>query len=122
MSAEPAVSSRANQNALVPPPVTLSRWVNEPCVPLTEILSAQDVARLTRRPWWILLSLSLVGRFPKKTSYRGRPIGWCRSEVLAWMAQDLVLEPELGARRRCVRRCPRQRSLPLNFRPQRRPR
>jgi hypothetical protein len=114
MNDDPAISNRANPKASPSRTVLLSRWVNERCPPLAEILSAHDVARLTRRPCWLLLGLSLIGQFPKKMKVRGRPVGWCRSEVLAWMSRDLVLEPERKAPRRCGRRHPYQQCLPLN--------
>ncbi len=117
MSSEPASSSLANTRVSRLPPVILSRWVNERCPSLAEILTARDVARLTRRPTWLLLGLSLVGRFPKRTRYRGRPVGWCRTEVLGWMSRDLKVAPEASERDRPVRRRshkrPRQVCLPL---------
>jgi len=106
--------NRPNPKAEPVPPVVVPRWVNDRCPPLAEILSAHDVARLTRRPCWLLLSLSIVGRFPKKMLFRGRPVGWCRSEVLAWMTRNLALEPGHATPRRCGRRRPRQHRLPLN--------
>jgi predicted DNA-binding transcriptional regulator AlpA len=69
--------------------VTISPWVNEPIPDLREILCARDVARLTRRPGWILYGLALIGRFPRKRRYRGRPIGWQRLEVLDWLTKGL---------------------------------
>jgi hypothetical protein len=69
--------------------VTISPWVNEPIPDLREILCARDVARLTRRPGWILFGLALIGRFPRKRRYRGRPIGWQRLEVLDWLTKGL---------------------------------
>lgn len=71
--------------------VSLSPWVNERLLPLNELLSAHDVARLTRRPAWILGGLSLVGGFPKKATRRGRKMGWWRSDVLDWMSRHLGL-------------------------------
>jgi len=62
--------------------VVLSRWVNEPLPPFQELLSAHDVARLTRRPKLVISSLVLLRRFPKKRRFRGRQIGWLRAEVL----------------------------------------
>ncbi|QOJ31398.1 MAG: AlpA family phage regulatory protein [Gammaproteobacteria bacterium] len=118
MSADAVLSSRATSK-VSPPPVVLSRWVNERCPALAEILSAHDVARLTRRPCWVLLGLSLVGRFPKRTTYRGRSVGWSRSEVLAWMTRELELDPEQRIPRRCRRGRPHQRRLPLSLPPRR---
>ena len=70
--------------------LSISRWVNEPYPALNELLSSHDVARLTRRPCWVLNGLSLIGRFPKKLRFRGRGIGWRRSEVLEWISPDAV--------------------------------
>ena len=78
------------------PPVVLSRWVNEPYPSLTELLSAHDVARLTRRPRWMVLGLTLIGQFPARARFRGRKIGWRRIDVLEWMARDLALQRERG--------------------------
>jgi hypothetical protein len=61
MRDDSAQLSRADQKTV--PHVTLSRWINEPYPPLTELLSAHDVARLTRRPRWLLVGLELIGRF-----------------------------------------------------------
>src|ERR1700721_4221751 len=69
--------------------VSLSRYVNEPSPNWEELLSAHDVARLTRRPRWVVFSLSLLGRFPPKRRYHGRKIGWLRSDVLTWLSRDL---------------------------------
>jgi predicted DNA-binding transcriptional regulator AlpA len=97
--------------------VTISPWVNEPLLDLREILSSRDMARLTRRPRWVLCGLALIGKFPRKKRYRGRIVGWCRAEVLEWMTRDLSVETEsherLNAPRRCARRHPRQACLPL---------
>jgi len=76
------------------PDIQLSRWTNEPLPDLRNILSLRDVARLTRRPRWLLGGLVLIGRFPAKKRYRGRPIGWCRSELLDWMSRDPAVERE----------------------------
>jgi hypothetical protein len=65
--------------------VSLSPWVNERFPPWGQLLSAHDVARLTRRPPWLLASLTLLGCFPRKCRYRGRGIGWLRSDVLRWL-------------------------------------
>lgn len=95
-------------------PVTISRWVNEHYPALNELLSSHDVARLTRRPRWVLTGLSLIGRFPRKLKFRGRAIGWSRSEVLDWMSRDLALARDAATSPRfCSRRHPRQARLPL---------
>jgi len=69
--------------------VSLSPWVNEPLPDWEQLLSARDVARLTRRPRWMVVSLALLGRFPRKRRFRGRGIGWLRSEVVHWLTRDL---------------------------------
>jgi predicted DNA-binding transcriptional regulator AlpA len=69
--------------------VVLSPWINERFPDWEQILSARDVARLTRRPRWILSGLALFGRFPRKRRYHGRGIGWLRSDVISWLAKDL---------------------------------
>jgi hypothetical protein len=98
-------------------PVTISPWVNEPLLDIQGFLCSRDLARLTRRPRWVLLGLALIGKFPRRRCYRGRLVGWCRAEVLEWMTRDLAVEAENGERltapRRCARRDPRQACLPL---------
>jgi predicted DNA-binding transcriptional regulator AlpA len=69
--------------------VSLSPYVNEQFPNWEELLSAHDVARLTRRPSWMVLSLALLGRFPRKRRFHGRGIGWLRSDVIHWLAKDL---------------------------------
>jgi predicted DNA-binding transcriptional regulator AlpA len=69
--------------------VTLSPWVNEHCPAWEQLLSAHDVARLTRRPRWVLASLVLLRRFPRKWKYHGGGVGWLRSDVIHWLAKDL---------------------------------
>lgn len=94
--------------------VSLSRWINERYPPLHDLLSAHDVARLTRRPRWVLAALCLIGRFPKKLKFRGRAIGWRRSDVLKWLARNLpVTGDHAVANRSSARRRPRQISLRL---------
>lgn len=90
--------------------IMISPWVNEPHPPLHKLLSSHDVARLTRRPSWLLTSLSLIGRFPRKAKFRGRAIGWRQSEVLAWLARHLndaerTMVPRVCARRRAQQAC-----------------
>jgi predicted DNA-binding transcriptional regulator AlpA len=69
--------------------VSLSPYINEPLPNWEDLLSAHDVARLTRRPRWLVLSLTLLGRFPRKRRFRGCSIGWLRSDVVHWLAKDL---------------------------------
>lgn len=65
--------------------VSLSKWVNEKFPSLNEILSAHEVARLTRRHRWVLVALTLLGRFPKQQRFRGRAIGWRRGDLDPWL-------------------------------------
>jgi predicted DNA-binding transcriptional regulator AlpA len=74
--------------------VSLSPWVNERFPGWDQILSAHQVARLTRRPQSVLSSMALLGRFPKKHRYHGRKIGWLRSEIVDWLAMG----PSTGRR------------------------
>jgi hypothetical protein len=97
-----------------PVSVAISPWINERPPPLHELLSAHDVARLTRRPSWMLVGLCLIGRFPKRLMFQGRAIGWRRSEILDWMARDLSVEGRSTVPRVCTRRRARQACLPLD--------
>src|ERR1700722_7913214 len=74
--------------------VSVSPWVNEPLPDIHCILSSRDVARLPRRRRWVLCGLALIGKFPRKKRYRGRVVGWCRTEVLEWVTRDLAEDPE----------------------------
>jgi predicted DNA-binding transcriptional regulator AlpA len=115
MTIEAAAGMTAGQKAHAA--VTISPWVNEPLPDIHGLLCSRDLARLTRRPRWELFGLALIGKFPRKKRYRGRPIGWCRAEVLEWMTRELAVEAEaqerLNAPRRCERRHARQQCLPL---------
>jgi hypothetical protein len=116
MTIEATVGAAAGQNTRAPA-VRISPWVNEPLPDVRGILCSRDLARLTRRPRWELCGLALIGKFPRKKRYRGRPIGWCKSEVLEWMTRKLTVtavdHERLNAPRRCERRQPRQTCLPL---------
>jgi predicted DNA-binding transcriptional regulator AlpA len=91
---DPSLPRRAN--------VTLPSWVNEPLPSYSDLLSARDVARLTRRSRWVLSGLMLLGLLPNRRRYQGRPIGWNRNEVLEWVCRDLATIREQGAApRRC---------------------
>lgn len=108
---------------LRPGSVSFSNWVNEPLLDLRDLLTARDVARLTRRPRWVVYGLSLVGRFPRKRRYHGRAVGWQRVEVLDWLTRGLVAanddefdRPERPDRRQVpigLQPIARQTSLPL---------
>ncbi len=97
--------------------VAISPWVNEPLPDIQGILCSRDLARLTRRPRWVLCGLALMGKFPRRKRYHGRVVGWCRAEVLEWMTRELAVAGEtperLNAPRRSARRHARQQCLPL---------
>ena len=69
--------------------VVLSPFVNERFPAWEDLLSAHDVARLTRRPRWMLAGLAFFGHFPRKRRYHGQGIGWLRSDVISWFTRDL---------------------------------
>jgi predicted DNA-binding transcriptional regulator AlpA len=68
--------------------ISLSKWVNEQYPPWTELLSAHEVARLTRRHPWVMTARTILGRFPKQQRFRGRRVGWRRSQLADWLATD----------------------------------
>jgi hypothetical protein len=107
------------QQTIAATTVTISPWVNESLPNIHEILCLSDLARLTRRPRWILCGLALIGKFPRKKRYRGRLVGWSRAEVLEWMTSELAVETEgherLNVPLRCADRHPRHSCLPLNL-------
>src|SRR6266478_4470988 len=96
--------------------VSISKWVNQPLPPLDELLSSHDMARLTRRPRFVVVGLSCLGFLPRRRRYRGCVVGWLRSDVLDWMSKDLrVASPSEAPP--CPRRAIRlQKSLPLKCR------
>jgi len=99
--------------------VLLPRWINEPLPDVRLLLSSHDVARLTRRPRWQLIGLTVLGRFPRRCCYQGRPLGWHRDDVLAWLTQGMsVVAPPRTLPRSGATRRPRQVSLPLECREQ----
>jgi hypothetical protein len=63
--------------------VSISKWVNEKNPAWDQVLAAHDITRLTRRQRWILSTLTILGRFPKKQRFRRRKIGWQRASVLS---------------------------------------
>jgi predicted DNA-binding transcriptional regulator AlpA len=67
--------------------VSISQWVNEPYPVWDRILTAHDVARLIRRPPWMLCSMAAIGQFPRRQRFRGKNIGWLKADILEWMAR-----------------------------------
>jgi predicted DNA-binding transcriptional regulator AlpA len=103
-SVAPAASSR----------VSLSPYVNERFPNWEELLSAHDVARLTRRPRWLVLSLALLGRFPRKHRFHGHSVGWLRTDVQRWLSKDPKAIPcETQRARTPTSRTMRQAPLPF---------
>lgn len=103
------------------PRVSLSRWVNESLPSCQELLTAHDVARLTRRRRWALETLTLFGRFPRKQWLHGRRVGWRRRDVLVWLGAD----NSAGSPAPCtpeISQAPLQRELQLRHPPCRRSR
>src|ERR1700692_2269039 len=100
--------------------VSISRWVNEPYPAWDRILPAHDVARLVRRPPWMLCSMAAVGKFPRRQRFRGKNIGWLKADILEWMARTsrhrVATTPD---KTNCSRRHraipPNQKTLPLKF-------
>lgn len=80
--------------------IHISRWINEPLPPSNQLLSAGDVARLTRRPRWLILGMIALRHFPRQWQYCGRPVGWLRSEIVAWLVCDFRQTGRLLTRRR----------------------
>jgi predicted DNA-binding transcriptional regulator AlpA len=95
--------------------VSLSKWVNEKLPAWDEILSARDVARLTRRRCWFVQTLTLLGRFPKRRRFHGRAIGWGKHEVLKWMAENSAIQQDLGGHQRAESVVTYQRPLPMHY-------
>lgn len=98
--------------------VSISPWVNEPYPSWDRILTAHDVARLIRRPPWMLSTMAAVGQFPRKQQFRGRNIGWLKADILEWMARTrrcptcAPSHKAFSARRRQPEP-PNQQALPL---------
>lgn len=107
-------SPDASIRSIVSKGISLSPWVNERFPGWDQLLSSHDIARLTRRPRWVLLGMMVLGQFPRKRCFHGRRIGWLRSDVLHWMAEDTAI---LSCRSRSSRRAAylsgRQMCLPL---------
>lgn len=96
--------------------VQLPRWVNEPLPDLRAILSGREISRLTRRPRWLLLGLAALGRFPKRRTHCGKPVGWHRADVLDWLTQNMTIEAEgTSTARSCRQQRPSQACLPLDI-------
>jgi hypothetical protein len=100
--------------------VSISRWVNEPFPAWDQILTAHDVARLIRRPPWVLSSMAAVGQFPRKQRFRGKKIGWRKTDILEWMTRRphtkiATKAQDLTSSRRRSSDHPGQQALPLEY-------
>lgn len=94
--------------------VSLSKWVNERFPSFQDLLTAHDVARLTRRHRWVVAALTLLGRFPRRQRFHGRRIGWLRRDVLEWLTDDIgFVSCRATGASRPVRMTGRQICLPL---------
>jgi predicted DNA-binding transcriptional regulator AlpA len=89
MKLEDSTPEQRTPSAAVHKYVSLSKWVNERFPAWEQLLSAHDVARLTRRPRWVLVGMTMLRQFPRKRRFHGRGIGWLRADVLEWMQRDL---------------------------------
>jgi predicted DNA-binding transcriptional regulator AlpA len=78
-----------SDQASVAPGVVISPFLEERFPPLDQLLTAHDVARLVRRPRWHFCGLAFIGRFPAKRRFRGRWVGWMRSDISKWMQKNL---------------------------------
>src|ERR1700674_464376 len=99
--------------------VSISPWVNEAYPAWDRILTAHDVARLIRRPPWMLSTLAAVGQFPRKQQFRGKKIGWLKADIFEWMARarrcPITTSPQAYCPRRRQRNPPNQQTLPLKY-------
>ncbi len=95
--------------------VLLSKWVNEKFPAWSEILSAHEVARLTRRCQWVVHTLTILGRFPKRQRFHDRALGWAKHDVLKWLAENAESQQCLGSQRRADVAVVPQLSLPMHF-------
>jgi predicted DNA-binding transcriptional regulator AlpA len=96
----------------------LPRWINEPLPDLRAILSASEISRLTRRPRWLLLGLSVLGQFPKRRTHCGKPVGWHRADVLDWLTENMTIESDRPPEtKNCRQARPSQVCLPLGIAP-----
>ena len=95
--------------------VSLSKWVNEKSPAWGEILSSHEVARLTHRCRWVLHTLTLLGRFPKRHRFHSRAIGWAKQDVLRWLAESAGAQRRVGVQHRPGTAMMLQRSLPFHF-------
>ena len=89
----------------------LSKWINEPCPAWTTLLTAHEVARLTRRPRCLLPALALFGRFPAPTRYRGKTLGWQPSDIEAWLEMKHTSAADARRTSRCLGRVARKKTF-----------
>jgi predicted DNA-binding transcriptional regulator AlpA len=102
--------------------VSLSKWVNESLPPWNDLLSAHEVARLTRRRRWLVHALTLLGRFPKQQRFHDHAVGWAKHEVLKWLAENSTASHRLRAPHRLSSGLMLKEPLPIHCRRTRRDR
>jgi prophage regulatory protein len=61
-----------------------------PSTAIDQILTTRKVVEIVGRHRCTLYRWMAAGQFPKKRSFRGRTVGWLRSEVEKWLAGDEV--------------------------------
>src|SRR5688500_13219856 len=83
-----------------PSRLRLSKWINERCPEWTTLLTAHEVARLTRRPRCLLSALAYFKRLPAPKRYHGKKLGWRREDIERWLASR-----EASIERRHKMRC-----------------
>jgi predicted DNA-binding transcriptional regulator AlpA len=88
--------------------IRLSPWVNQRLPDWEDLLTAHDVARLTRRRRWVISALTLMRRFPRRIRYRGHRVGWLKSDIVNWLAEDTCSRDEYLARAFVHRSIPQQ--------------
>ncbi len=101
------------EQASLAPRVAISPFLEERFPPLDQLLTAHDVARLVRRPRWHFCGLALIGRFPAKRRFRGRWVGWMRSDISKWMQKNLHVPSAHPPETNPAKVIARQRHLPL---------
>jgi hypothetical protein len=99
--------------------VSISRWVNEPYPAWDQVLTAHDLARLIRRPPWLLRGMAAIGHFPKKHRFRGKKVGWLKADVLEWLTRTTrykgAATDKANYRQRAGSSSPNQQMLPLKY-------
>lgn len=96
--------------------VAICPFINEPLPPSHELLTSRDVARLIRRPKWLFLGLTLIGKFPRRQRFHGRSIGWLKSDIQAWISTSIPIRGNDRVGCKCMRSCRRTATTPKESR------